>query len=334
MKQTANGDASRLEGMGISEVKPRLLSRDIEATRSESTSPSFQTYGRYSKGVRSLSKDRTPHKPMTEHGVAQRRHTAAIKELNQTSRSMIKVQRQFKRGVSQAGEDSYNLPEAVWSGPSARFAKKNPPSLYNSSRNVQSFEHYTARQEVMHRIGVVGKLVDDLTPGCKKEVTKPLKEMFQYCVETESKTYFHVWFKLLQTFEQLFTTLNKKPVQPILDEEIDDSTLLSTDLDIVMNRDLDFENPKAETMAMIVKDLSKLWRTATHKVTNKDTFNTLETIWNALVKILNKSISAQAAKVAKAFESVQEQTKQERMRQKRLMDLMLKNFEDKFVMAR
>jgi len=325
--------ASILSDNSLEAIKTRFLNRDSEAGRSESTSPSLQHHLRYSKlGQRSVSKDtpvkRSPIEPIDRL----ERHTATIKSLNQTSLSMTKVKRKFKRGeTSFSTDETSKLPEVEWSGPIVRYIKKNPPSLYNSSRNVQSFEHYTARQEVFHRIQLVGELAEVINAGAKKEVTRPLKEIFEYCVETESKSYFHVWFKLLRTFETMFSALNKKNEKKPTEELIDDNSFLTNDLDQIMNKDMDYDNPKDDTMENIVRDLSKLWRTATHKITNRDLFTTLETIWNALVKILNKSINAQSARVVKAFEAINDQTKIERSRQKRLMELMVKSYEEKFV---
>lgn len=311
-------------------LKSRFLNRESEAARSESTSPSLRTHIKPKPiARRTVSKDK-PIRPAIDHFD---RHTATIKSLNETSQSMSRAQRRFKRAdITLSVDETNKFPDVVWNGSTGRYPKKNPPSLYNSSRNVQSFEHYTAKQEVMQRIKAVGELVNELNTGSKKELTKPLKELFQYCIETESKTYFHVWFQLLRTFENLFTDLTKKPERPATPhkDQFEDAPL-TDDLDSLMNRELDFENPKNETMSMIVKDLSKLWRTATHQITNRDTYAALENIWNAMVKILNKSISAQAARVTKSFEAANEQTKQERTRQRRLMEMITKNYDDKCV---
>jgi hypothetical protein len=258
-------------------------------------------------------------------------HHSVIKSLNQTSTTFSRMSRQYrKRESSNTQPESARLHDLKWSSPSSRYDKKNPPSLYSSSRNLQSFEHHTVQQEVLNRISVIGSQVEAMAPGAKKQLTRPLKEVFQYCVETEIKSYYHVWFKLLNTFEHLLSTITKKPAKTQQSEE---TSVIISDVDHIMNKECDFEDSKGDTMAGIVKDLSKLWRTATHKVTTQETFLALETIWNALVKLLNKSISAQSARVNKAFESIQEQTRLERNRQKRLMEMMMKNYDDKCVRA-
>lgn len=334
MKHTEANDS--LPILSVAFVSPlrtkRLKSKESEGL-SDSTNPSLANL----KPVRASSK---PMRRSTAHTLIEpgdrsiAHHTAVISSLNQTSFTMGKVRRQYKRKESTVSMDNtQRLPDFNWSIKPDLYAKKNPPSLYNSSRNVQSFEHHTARQEVLGRISVIGDLADEVTPGTKKDLTRPLKDVFLYCVETESKSYYHVWFKLLATFEQLFSAFTRKPAKPPIDQ-VEENTQVLSDVDELMKHDLDFENPKGETMAMIVKDLSKLWMSATHNVTNKDTYSTLEIIWNALVKLLNKSITTQSAKVAKAFDSIQETARLERARQKRLMDLMVKNYEDKFVRSR
>mmetsp|Transcript_32192 Transcript_32192/g.55617 ORF Transcript_32192/g.55617 Transcript_32192/m.55617 type:complete len:1105 (-) Transcript_32192:22-3336(-) len=312
-------------------VKKHVLTKESETGRSGSTSPSLTTNFRPVKfTVQAVRKTRPGPHTLIEPLEKLDRHSAVINSLNQTSLSMSKVRKQYKRReTSVSVDESRKLPEIEMNLKSNLYAKKNPPSLYNGSRNIKSFEHHTILQEVLHRISLIGNLADEVSPGTKKELTRPLKELFQYCVETESKTYYHVWFKLLQTFENLFKAFTRKPDRSKT-EDIDENSEVVNDVDQLMNRDLDFENPKGETMAMIVKDLSKLWKSATHKITNKETFFALETIWNALVKLLNKSITVQSARITKAFESIQETSKLERTRHKRLIDLMAKNYEEKF----
>lgn len=332
MKQAeVNDSLTTFSDRFASSIKKRNIPKESDTNRSSSTSPSLTTNlrpiqlaspsNRISKQAPKVLVD--PHHNLT-------RHSAAISDLNKTSYSLSKVQKQHKKklDLSATYDITQKLPDLDWNRQTNLYAKKNPPSLYSSSRNVKSFEHHTVLQEIQSRISCIGNLVDDAMPGTKKDLTRPLKEVFQFCVETESKTYYHVWFKLLNTFEQLIGSLTHKPSKAM--NTLENSEVVN-DVDALMNRDVDFENPKEETMAMIVKDLSKLWKATTHNITNKETFFALETIWNALVKLLNKSIGAQSARVAKVFESLQETARMERARQKRLMELMVKNYEEKFV---
>jgi hypothetical protein len=307
-----------------------FMSKESEV-HTQSTNPSLNSYLRNPKlETQPIGRHRPDTLALIESD-STRQHHSVIKSLNQTSTTFSRMSKQHRKGESSNIQaESVRLNDLSWSVPSGRYDKKNPPSLYSGSRNLQSFEHHTVQQEVLNRISLIGGQVEAIAPGAKKELTRPLKEVFQYCVETEIKSYYHVWFKLLNTFENLFSNFTKPKTQVL---ESDETSVFISDVDQIMDKELNFEDSKGDTMAGIVKDLSKLWRTATHKVTSQETFLALETIWNALVKLLNKSISAQSARVNKAFESIQEQTRLERIRQKRLMEMMMKNYDDKFVRA-
>jgi Ca2+-binding EF-hand superfamily protein/uncharacterized protein YukE len=212
--------------------------------------------------------------------------------------------------------------------PSIPHSRKNPPSLYNSSKNTSSFEPRHKRQEIMARIERVEGLLGSSSK--RHEIKQSLLAAFSVCVETEAKSYYPVWVKVLESFEAVVSEFNAKMRHAASPTVLESSKYLE-EVNLLLSKDLEIDDPREDTMFAVAKDLSVLWKTVVRSVTNSELQGVLETVWSGVTRLINKSITSQNSRISKALEGIQEQAKAEKLQLQRMLEGMVGLWEGKLV---
>jgi hypothetical protein len=81
-------------------------------------------------------------------------------------------------------DDTLSMPTGNTNIP---HSKRNPPSMYNSSKNHFSFEHAITKQEIERRLEQVIDYTGVMLPAKKAEIAKLLYSCFKNLSESEIK---------------------------------------------------------------------------------------------------------------------------------------------------
>lgn len=208
-------------------------------------------------------------------------------------------------------------------------SRKNPNSLYNSSRNTSCSDNHLKRQEILARIDRVEGLLESMPK--RHEIKQSLTTAFEICIETEAKSYFPVWVKVLDVIETVVYEFTAKARRTVSSISAPETARHFEEVNQLLNKDLEIDDPREETMLTIAKDLSILWRSIIKTVTDTEVQGVLEVIWNGVIKLLNKSITSQSIRITKALEAVQEQSKTEKLQLQKMFEGMVKLWEGKIV---
>lgn len=211
-------------------------------------------------------------------------------------------------------------------------SRKNPPSLYNSSKNTASIEHHLKRQEIITRIDRIEILLESSPKS--HEIKQTLLKAFNICVETEAKSYYPVWVRVMESIESIANELNLKLKRAASCVSPIETSQYMEEVNALLGKDLEIDDPREETMLTIAKDLSILWKSVIRTVSNVEQQSVLEKIWNGVIKLLNKSISTQSTRISKALEEIQDKAKAEKQQLQRMLEGMAELWEGKIVRDR